>query len=136
MAVIDASVYVTLINAHERDYASAWAWFEGAQYRQETISAPVILLAEVAAALSRGVGDVALASRVVKELQDSKIIDLLPVTSAMAERAAEIAAAYRVRGCDAIYLALAEQLSDCLVTLDAQQLERGAEVVATRKPTG
>jgi predicted nucleic acid-binding protein len=57
------------------------------------------------------------------------------VSSAMAERAAEIAAAYPVRGCDAIYLALAEHLNDCLVTLDVQQLERGAEVVATRKPT-
>ena len=124
------------MNAHERDYASTWAWFEGAQSRQEAISAPVIVLAEVAAAVSRGVGDMALACRVVKELQDSKIIDLLPVTSAMAERAAEIAAACPVRGCDAIYLALTEQLSDCLVTLDVQQLERGAEVVATRKPTG
>ena len=135
MAVIDASVYVTLINAHERDYASTWAWFERAQSRQEAISAPMILLAEVAAAVSRGVGDMALAYRVVKQLQDSKVIELLPVTSAMAERAAEIAAAYRVRGCDAIYLALAEQLSDCLVTMDVQQLERGAEVVVTRKPT-
>jgi predicted nucleic acid-binding protein len=48
----------------------------------------------------------------------------------------EIAAAHRVRGCDAIYLALAEQLSDCLVTLAVQQLERGSEVVATRKPSG
>ena len=54
----------------------------------------------------------------------------------MAERAASIAAEYQVRGCDAIYLALAEQMDDYLVTLDRQQLERGAEVAAAFKPEG
>ncbi len=134
MAVIDASVYVALINAHESTHASSWVWFEQAQATREPVVAPVILLAEVAAALSRGVGDPALAHRVVQQLLRSKVIELVPVTTAMAERSAAIAADHRIRGCDAIYVALAEQLSDHLVTLDQQQLERGAAVVTTRKP--
>ncbi len=134
MAVIDASVYVALINAHESAHASSWVWFEQAQATREPVVAPVILLAEVAAALSRGVGDPALAHRVVQQLLRSKVIELVPVTTAMAERSAAIAADHRIRGCDAIYVALAEQLSDHLVTLDQQQLERGAAVVTTRKP--
>jgi len=134
MAVIDASVYIALINSHEQGHASSWAWFEQAQAAHEPIAAPVILLAEVASALSRGTGDSVLAQRVVQQLKHSGVIDLIPVTLALAERAAIIAAAHRIRGCDAIYIALADQLSDCLVTLDRQQLERGAAIVTTRAP--
>jgi predicted nucleic acid-binding protein len=134
MAVIDASVYVALIHAHEPDHRASWAWFERAQAAQEPIVAPVILLAEVGAALSQGIGDLELAHRVVQQLKDSGLIELVPVTQALAERAAAIAADHRIRGCDAIYVALAEQSGDCLVTLDRQQLERGAAIVIARKP--
>lgn len=134
MAVIDASVYVALINAKEKEYTNSWAWFVQAKKEQQTIAAPVILLAEVAAALSRGVGDLVLAHRVVGQLKRSRVIELVPVTLALAEQAAVIAGDYRIRGCDAIYVALASQLEDCLVTLDQQQLERAAAIVDIRKP--
>ncbi len=134
MAVIDASVYVALINAHEKDHTSSWVWFEQARAAREQIVAPVILLAEVAAALSRGVGDLALAHGVVQQLKHSGLIELVPVTLTLAERAAAIAADHRIRGCDVIYVALADQLGDYLVTLDRQQLERSAEIVSAREP--
>jgi predicted nucleic acid-binding protein len=134
MAVIDASVYIALVNAHEREHSSSWAWFEQAKAADESIVAPVILLAEVAAALSRGAGDPALAHRVVQQLARSEVIELIPVTMAMAEQAAVIAAEHRIRGCDAVYVALADQLSDPLITLDRQQLERGAALVTVRAP--
>ena len=134
MAVIDASVYVALINPHEKDHASSWAWFEHNQAAHEPIAAPAILLAEVAAALGRGTGDSVLTQRVVQQLKHSGVIDLIPVTLALAERAAIIAADHRIHGCDAVYVALADQLGDCLVTLDQQQLERSAAIVATRAP--
>ena len=134
MAVIDASVYMALVNAHEREHASSWAWFEQAKAAEESVVAPVILLAEVAAALSRGMGDPTLAHRVVQQLARSEVIELIQITMAMAERAAEIAAEHRIRGCDAIYVALADQLNDKLVTLDRQQLERGAALVTVRAP--
>jgi predicted nucleic acid-binding protein len=70
----------------------------------------------------------------VQQLARSEVIELIPVTLAVAERAALIAAEHRIRGCDAVYVALAEQLSDALVTLDRQQLERGAAVVPVRAP--
>jgi predicted nucleic acid-binding protein len=57
-----------------------------------------------------------------------------PVSEALAARAAKIAARQKIRGCDAVYVALAEQPEMELVTLDRQQLERGVEVVATRSP--
>ena len=134
MAVIDASVYVALMNAREAAHASSWAWFEQAQAAQESIVAPVIILAEVASALGRGSGDPRLALRVVQQLRHSGAVELMPVTLPLGERAARIAADHRTRGCDAVYIALALQLGDCLVTLDRQQLNRGAAIVTTRKP--
>ena len=134
MPVIDASVYIALMNEHERAHVSSWAWFERAQAVHESIIAPVILMTEVAAALSRGIGDSVLAHRVVQQLRHSAVIELLPVTLALAGQAATIAADYRIRGCDAVYVALAEQLSESLITLDRQQLERAAAIIAVREP--
>ncbi|MCK4832964.1 MAG: type II toxin-antitoxin system VapC family toxin [Anaerolineales bacterium] len=124
MPVIDASVYIALTNAREKEHASSWAWFEGARLAQESLAAPSILLAEVAAALSRGVGDPALARRVVRDLRESGLIELVPVTLSTAELAAILAADHRIRGCDAVYVALAQQRNAALITLDGQQRER------------
>lgn len=134
MAVIDASVNIALVNAHEREHSRSWVWFEQARAADESIVAPVILLSEVAAALSRGVGDPTLAHRVVQQLARSEVIELIPITLAVAQRAASIAAEHRIRGCDAVYVALADQLSDTLVTLNRQQIERGAALVTVRAP--
>jgi predicted nucleic acid-binding protein len=134
MAVIDASLYIAWINAKEPDHATSWNWLEAARARNEALVAPVILLAEVAAALSRGVGDANLAQLAVEQLEHSGLIELIPVTQALAARAAKIAATQRIRGCDSIYVALAEHRGEILVTLDQQQLERAAEIVRAEKP--
>jgi predicted nucleic acid-binding protein len=79
-------------------------------------------------------GDPTLARRVVQQLVRSEVIELIPITLTMAEQAAAIAAEHRIRGCDAVYVALADQLSDTLVTLDRQQLERGVALVTVCAP--
>jgi predicted nucleic acid-binding protein len=134
MAVIDASVAVALVNSREQEHKSSWAWLEQAREMGESVTAPAILLAEVAAALSRGMGNPALAQRVVQQLVQSELVELVPVTLILAQQAATMAAEHRIRGCDAIYVALAEQLGEQLVTLDRQQLEWGAAVVMVRAP--
>jgi predicted nucleic acid-binding protein len=134
MPVIGASVYIALINAHEDGHDDSWAWLEQAISAQEPVVAPVILLAEVAAALSRGMGDAWAAHRAVDQLQRSEVVELVPISQAMAERAATIAADHRIRGCDAVYTALADQLGERLITLDRQQLQRRGAGVVTQEP--
>jgi predicted nucleic acid-binding protein len=134
MAVIDASVYIALINAHETFHLQSWNWFQQSRAAGESFVAPVILLPEIAAGLSRGLGNPVLAHQAVQQLFQAQLIDLIPITPLLAERAATIAADHQVRGCDAVYLALAEQLGDYLITLDQQQFERGSVIVTTRKP--
>lgn len=134
MPVIDASVYIALINAHEPYHIQSWNWFQQARAAGESFAAPVILLPEIAVGLSRGLGNLVLAHQAVQQLCQAQLIDLIPITPLLAERAAAIAADHQVRGCDAIYLALAKQLGDYLITLDQQQFERGSMIVTTRKP--
>jgi len=134
VAIVDASVYIAIVNAGEQHHERAWTWFEKAAREESGILAPSILLAEVAAALGRGMGDRALAHRVVQQILDTGVIELVTVTEAVAQQAAAIAADHRIRGCDAIYVAVAVQMDDCLVTLDQEQLERGAALITTRTP--
>ena len=134
MAVIDASVYVALINVHERDHVACWAWFQREQAQQHPMSAPIILLPEIAAALSRGLGDPMLAHRVVQHLLHTGLVELVPIGSALAQQAAAIAADHHIRGSNAVYVALAEHLDTELITLNQQQLERGRAIVRTRRP--
>ena len=134
MPIIDASVYVALIKETESEHANAREWIREASAGNETLAAPTIFVAEVAAAISRGLGNRALARSVSDHLAESGLIELLPVTEALAGRAASISADHKIRGCDAIYVALAERLDDHLVSLDNQQLDRGAAVVETRRP--
>ncbi len=134
MAVVDASVYVALIHRHEEGHEASWAWLRQALQAEEAITAPTLLVAEVAAALGRGLGDPELAHRAVEQILSRNVVELAPVSISLATRAGLIAADARLRGSDAVYVALAEQLDDELVTLDRQQLERGAALVPTRRP--
>ena len=134
MPVVDASVCGAFFNPRELQHVPSRIWFREARRGDEQVAAPVILLAEVAAALGRGLGDAELADDAVGILLSRRWVELFPVTQALSTRAAKIAAEQKIRGCDAIYVALAQQLGMELVTLDGDQLDRGAAVIKTRTP--
>lgn len=134
MPVVDASVCTAFFNARELQHVPSRVWFREARKGEELVVAPVILVAEVAAALGRGLADPELADDAVDILLARRWVELFPVTQSLATRAAKIAAEQKIRGCDAIYVALAQQLGMELVTLDGDQLDRGAAVVQTRTP--
>lgn len=132
MPIVDASVYVAFFKADEVQHVPSRRWLRTASRSDEPIFSPAILLPEVASALGRGLGDTGLADYAVGLLRSRRFGELLPVTHALSARASKIAAEQRLRGCDAVYVALAQQLGMELVTFDRDQLERGAAVVVTR----
>jgi len=134
MAVMDTSVLVAVINSHEPGHISSFNWFSNILSTGVAVSAPVILLAETAAAISRGQNDPERAYRAIRLLTETDYIMWYPVNQALAFRSAEIAADYKIRGCDAIFVALAEQLGEELVTLDNEQLTRSTAVISARRP--
>lgn len=134
MAVIDASVYIAVVNAHEESHERCLHWLQQAVAEELPLWAPSIMLAEVAAALARGLQDSSKGMDAVMLLRNSKVIRLQPVSVALAERAAQIASEQKIRGCDAVYVALAAQLGQPLVTLDRQQHARGGKIVQVLEP--
>ena len=134
MPVVDASVWSALFIPDDPGHEASRRWIAEAEQVEEPLVSPVILLAEVASALGRGLDAEGMAREAVAFLRTNHLVELFPITEALAARAAEIASEQKLRGCDAIYVAIAKQLQMELVTLDRQQLERGAGIVTTRKP--
>jgi predicted nucleic acid-binding protein len=59
---------------------------------------------------------------------------LVPLDSAVARRAIDLAARLRLRGAGAVYAAVAQQYGTTLITVDRQQLERLPPEVRVARP--
>ena len=134
MATIDASTIVTLFNARDTNHASCLAWFREAIGDGEPLRAPVTVLAEVAAAISRGTGDRQLARDVATQVRHSALFEFLPVALPLAERAVAISADHDIPAGGALCLAVADTLGDRLITFDPELLKKGPSIVETLRP--
>lgn len=136
MPVVDASVWVSRFLRTDVAHERSKKWFAEAAEKQLRLYAPAVVLPEVAAAIARtceGPNGAELANEALVVLRASGV-KIVEVSLSLSIKAAQIASQCRVRGCDAVYIALAEQLSESLVTLDKQQNERGGAVVQTMTP--
>ena len=124
MYVIDASVHVADARPQEPHHAEARALLARLAAEGSRVYLPEITLAEVAAAISRGTGIPSVAQRWVAALRRVPHFRFVPVDAALGDLAAWISAQYVIRGCDAVYVALAQQRGSTLITLDRQQRER------------
>lgn len=134
MAVVDASVYLAAVLESDQNHKVSKAWLDSLINSKDRFSAPVIILSEVAAPISRAFNQPTQAKRLVHSMMNAKFIELLPLTIPLANRAAIIAADYKIRGCDSIYVALAEALNEDLITWDKQQRERAKSLVNAYHP--
>lgn len=97
--------------------------------------APIILLAEVAGAVSRRTGEERRGLDAVRYIMELEGISLANLESELAVRSAEVAAQLFIRGTDATYVALAQAVGLPLVTWDGEQRERGAASIDVRTPS-
>jgi predicted nucleic acid-binding protein len=68
------------------------------------------------------------------QLYSFPLLRLVPMDQLLVDEAVELAAQYHLRGADALYVAVAKELSIPLVTFDAEQLTRPAAIIATIRP--
>ena len=125
MYVVDTSVWVSRFVPNDVHHQLSQRWLEGALTRGELLAAPALLLAEVAGAVSRRTGRPELAARAIDLLEQLPHSRLVTVDPQLASLAARLAGQHRLRGGDALYVALAQQLGFSLVTWDREQAERG-----------
>lgn len=132
--IVDASVVVAYLNPGDVHHNRAKAWFRGLVIDHEPLTAPMILLPEVASGLQRASIDRESIFEGMQLLVDERQVALVAVTLPIAHRAAELVADRDIRGCDAVYVALAEQRGEPLISLDRRQLERSRGVIEAWEP--
>lgn len=132
--VLDASVLVAGIRPGEPFYAEARTALEALTRQSANLYVPTIVLAEVAAAIARGSGNASQAAQEVDLVRKMTGMQIVAVDGPLGDRAASVAALQRIRGCDAVYVALAEQRAAILITLDNEQRLRAPATVQAQTP--
>ena len=89
---------------------------------------------EIAGAIARRTGDNELATAAVAFLNRQTWLEYVPLDEPLACRSIVIATEQRLRGADAVYVALASQRDGMFVTLDREMLERTPPTVTARTP--
>jgi predicted nucleic acid-binding protein len=132
--VVDASVVVSRLVAHDMNHEASRRWLTRHVAGGGLVIAPTLLLPEVAGAVSRRTGEPRLARRAVGALLRVPGLRRITVDDVLARTAAALAGRLRVRGADAVYIAVAANLGLSLVTWDVEQRDRGAGVVEVLTP--
>jgi len=132
--VVDASVWVSWFVPTDVFHLPSRSWFAARLHLGALLVIPVVALAEVAGAVARRSPDPALAMRAVSVLRVANYVRQVPIGSRLATQAAAVAADLRLRGADALYVALAQRLGVPLVTWDLEQKQRGGRVIAILNP--
>jgi predicted nucleic acid-binding protein len=135
MYVVDASVHVADMRPSEPHHPEARAFLDHVRDNGELAYGPIIVLAEVAGGISRGTGRPGLARRLIGLLQRVPNFVFVPVDETLGRQAAEIAAGRQIRGCDSVYVALAQRLGATLITLDSEQRQRAPAAVLAQTPS-
>jgi predicted nucleic acid-binding protein len=131
---IDASVFVNAFNPRERGHGESLQILAVIQERGDPIIVPTLLVAEIASAVARAANDTRGALEYANAVAALPHLTLVSLTSAIAARAAELAATHRLRGADAVYLAVAQRYATTLVSRDDEQLTRGSRIALCQTP--
>ena len=131
---IDASVFVNAFNPYEDGHGESLQLLTSIRDAGDPILVPTLLVTEVASAVARASGDSVGALEYALAAAALPHVTLVSLTSRLARQAAELAAAHRLRGADAVYLVVARRYGAMLVSRDAEQRTRGAAVTTCRSP--
>lgn len=134
--VVDANVFVAALRASETEHVACRSFLQRCLQSTVTVICPAIILAEIAGCIARAMQSRSEAELALLKFQKHPGLRLLPVTEALAESAARLAARHFLKGADALYLATAKNAGTLLVTLDGEILSRGGSIVAVQTPAG
>lgn len=121
-------------NPHEDGHAESLAILAAIQQSGDPVIVPTLLLPEIGSAVARTSDDTAGALKYASAIAALPHLTLVSLTSVMARQAAELAATYRLRGADAVYVAVARRYATTLVSRDEEQRSRAPAVVTCQTP--
>jgi predicted nucleic acid-binding protein len=133
--VIDASVWVSRLVPVDVHHHASRQWLEAHAAAGDQFVCPTLVLAEIAGAVARRTRDARTANEAVAAIERIPTLRLLSLDPRLAQTAARLAADHALRGADAIYVAVASELSLPLVTFDDEQLTRARSIITTIMPS-
>ena len=131
---IDASVFVSAFSPTEKSSEQSWRFLAQIREAEIPVFVPTLMLVEVVASLARKQNNTTLAMEWMEEIQQLSFLTFIPLDDDLARESAAIAASHRLRGSDAVYVAVARRFGAALVTLDSEQAQRAAPLVPVRLP--
>jgi predicted nucleic acid-binding protein len=134
LLTIDSSVFVSAARPKEIGNAESTAFLSWVRNTRPRLFLPTLVMAEVAAALSRTGSKPKLAQQYAMAVGQLPNTVMVALDEGLACQSAALGAQHRLRGADAVYLASAALFAAELITLDREQLERGAAIVQTLTP--
>jgi len=132
--VVDASVWVSRLVPQDVHHEASRRWFEAFTADCGRVVAPVLLLPEIAGAISRRTGAPDLARRAVQQLQRMRSLRLVALDRRLGQAASQLAADLGLRGADATYVAIADQLKIPLLTWDNEHVEKAGKRITVQIP--
>jgi predicted nucleic acid-binding protein len=134
VSVIDASVWVSRFLNDDTFHNISRSWLLETVASGQPLVGPTIVLAEVSGAIARRTGDTQFGYQIVHQIQQIPTLQPITVDVTLGQLAAQIASERRLRGADAVYVAVAKQLDLPLITWDRELLNRVAGLVIARTP--
>jgi predicted nucleic acid-binding protein len=134
LPVFDASFIVSSLVTHDENFGKADQFLRNSFRPGDRWIVPSIALTEVIAAVTSVLKNVELASRTMQPFIGSDRLVLYDIGMTRAERAGVLAAQLGMKACDAIYVALAQEVGEPLVTFDRQQAARAQGVISVIVP--
>jgi len=129
--IIDASVWVAIFRENDVHHGASVAFLDLALANQQDLNIPNLALAEIAGVFA---GKARLATRTVRAVLALPRVQRHGLNDALGDRAAALATSCKLRGVDAVFVALAEALDQPLITLDREILERSSRVIEAEAP--
>ncbi len=120
MLTVDANVFISAASATEAQHQISQTFFGRASMLSVALYCPTLLLPEVAAGIARPTGRSGFATRTVSGILRLPDLILVELDGNRAEQVTDAAITCRLRGADAVYVAVAQEYGTTLITWDAE----------------
>lgn len=135
MLTIDANVFIAASSPTEKAHADSDLFLSRIRQDKLFLYCPTLLLPEIVSGIIRPTSSVVVAQLTLIGVQNFPLMHWAKLTRARAEAAVQMAESCRLRGADAVYVAVAQEFGTTLVTWDAEVLARGTGAASVLSPT-
>ena len=134
MFCIDASVFINAARKSEKHSDRSRQFLQQISSEKLSIFLPEIVIPEIMSGIMRSSKNEVLAENVVSAIRDLPNTIFVAISRNISDQAIKVIKETKLKSADAIYVALAINYNLTLVTLDKEQLSKGATLVSVMKP--